>query len=71
MMLALGAHVQVSFQFRLPNGLAAAQALGPQTFGANVSFARVRAPIAAGAGFVLAVITLEPGHAHSLKLKEK
>jgi hypothetical protein len=61
--LALGADVQVGFEVRLPDGLPAAQALGPQALGAHLSFAGVgTTPIAARARLVFAVFALEPGH---------
>jgi len=60
--LALGADVQVGFEVGLPDGLAAAHALGPKALGAHLSPAGIGGTVATGVGFVLTFVTLEPGH---------
>jgi hypothetical protein len=57
--LAFRAHIQIGFKIRLENCLTAAQALDPQTLGANPPFGRVSA-VRTRARLVLAVITFEP-----------
>jgi hypothetical protein len=61
-MLALRAYIQIGFDVGLPDGLPAAHALGPKTLRADLSFTVIRCAIAAGPGFVFAIISLEPGH---------
>jgi hypothetical protein len=66
--LAFGADVQVGQQIRLPDDLAAANALDPQALGAHTLLANTRHAPRMGAGLVLSAFTLEPGHSTSLAI---
>src|ERR1019366_3641498 len=66
MVLALGADVEVGRQVGLEDRLTVTRALDPKAVGANPLLGGVSAALGVGVGFVIATLSLEPGHQDSL-----